>query len=86
MGQLTLKDAVLGESFKRRFEIWLIASVLIHWQDTEADATKLSEAELGQEELENFKRDELRRMAKAAVVYAQREVTQGTIRASDDLD
>jgi hypothetical protein len=83
LDQLTLRDAVLGESFKRRFEIWLITSVLIHWQDTGSDATKLSEAELEEEELENFKRDEIRRMAKAAIVYAQREVTQGVAKGEE---
>ena len=83
LDQLTLRDAVLGESFKRRFEIWLITSVLIHWQDTGSDATKLSEAELEEEELENFKRDEIRRMAKAVIVYAQREVTQGVARTEE---
>jgi hypothetical protein len=75
--QINAKDPVRALSFIKRFEIWLITSVLIHWQDTLADPTKLSEEDLEQEKLDDFRRDELRRMCKAAVLYAQREVTMG---------
>ena len=84
LDQLTLRQAVLGESFKRRFEIWLITSFLVHWQDSEADKTRLSDAELEQEDLDNFRRDELRRMVKAAIVYAQHEVTHGVATGTED--
>ncbi len=73
--QLSGRDAALGASFFKRFEIWLITSVLIHWQDTQADGTPFSDADLEQERIDDFRRDELRRMSKAAVLFAQREVT-----------
>jgi hypothetical protein len=73
--QIKMKDAVKSESFVKRFEIWLITSVLIHWQDTHADSTSLSDSDLEPEKIDNFRRDELRRMCKAAVLFAQREVT-----------
>lgn len=81
--QFAAKDSVRAASFERRFEIWLITSVLIHWQDTQGDPTKLSETDLEPEKLDDFRRDELRRMSKAAVLYAQREVT--TAVAAPDL-
>lgn len=82
--QITAKDPTRGASFVKRFEIWLITSVLIHWQDTMADPSKVSDTDLEQEHIDDFRRDELRRMVKAAVLYAQREVTAGP--AAGDLD
>lgn len=76
LDQFTLKDAGLGTSFRKRYEIWLTTSVLIHWQDTQSDATPIQHAELGDEEKDNFRNDELRRMGKTAVVFSQREVSQ----------
>lgn len=72
--QFAAKDSVRAASFEKRFEIWLITSVLIHWQDSTSDATTLSDSSLEPEKLDDFRRDELRRMSKAAVLYAQREV------------
>jgi len=77
--QIEAKDAVRAGSFAKRFEIWLITSVLIHWQDTLADPTKIGDADLEQEKLDDFRRDELRRICKAAILYAQREVTAAAI-------
>lgn len=71
------KSAALGQSFETRYKIWLMTSVLIHWQDTMADATKVADAEVEPDMVDDFRRDELRRMAKASSVYAQREVSQG---------
>lgn len=82
--QIAAKDAARGLSFAKRFEIWLITSVLIHWQDTLSDTTKVSDADLEQERIDNFRRDELRRMAKAAVLYAQREAMADHAAELDD--
>lgn len=79
--QITSKDVVRGASFRKRFEIWLITSVLIHWQDTQGDATPLANADMDQEKIDDFRRDELRRVAKAAVIYAQREVMNQAVNA-----
>lgn len=82
MDQLKAKDAIKAQSFIKRFEIWLITNVLIHWQDTQADKTRITETDLEQEKLDDFRRDEIRRMCKAAVLYAQREATAA---ANSDL-
>jgi hypothetical protein len=79
--QIKAKDSVRADSFTKRFELWLITSVLIHWQDTLADPTKISDTDLEQEKLDDFRRDELRRICKAAILYAQREVTSASIAA-----
>lgn len=76
LDQFANKDLALANSFRRRFEIWLTTSVLIHWQDTAADPTTIAGTGMEQEQIDDFRRDEMRRMAKAAVVYSQREVTQ----------
>jgi hypothetical protein len=48
--------------------------VLIHWQDSEADPTSIHTlAELEQTQIDDFRRDELRRLSKAAIIYAQRD-------------
>lgn len=75
--QIASKDPVRASSFAKRFEIWLITSVLIHWQDTQADPSTPVTADLDQESVDEFRRDELRRVAKAAVLYTQREVMIG---------
>lgn len=69
----TAKDSALATSFRKRYEIWLTTIVLIHWQDSQADPTSLSDADLDDDTKEGYRRDELRRSAKTAVVYAQRE-------------
>lgn len=65
-----------ADSFVRRYEIWLATSVLIHWQDTGEDKTPLSASDLEQEDIDNFRRDELRRVAKTCIVFAQRELAE----------
>lgn len=45
---------VRGASFEKRFEIWLITSVLIHWQDTQNDLTTVGAADLEQEKIDDF--------------------------------
>ncbi len=78
------KDAVSEASFEKRFEIWLITNVLIHWQDTKDDPTPLGEASLEPDQLDDFRRDEMRRTAKACVIYAQREVTSASLQSSEE--
>jgi hypothetical protein len=78
LGQMTAKGAAIANSFVRRYEIWLTTSVLIHWQDSGSDTTSVAQSGLEQDKVDDFRRDEIRRMAKAAVVYAQREVLQGS--------
>lgn len=82
---LHAKDAVKATSFEKRYEIWLITNVLIHWQDTKDDVTPISDAELDPEQVDDFRRDEMRRTAKACVIYAQREVATG-VNATTDSD
>jgi hypothetical protein len=82
--QLTAKDSVKGASFVKRFEIWLITSVLIHWQDTMTDSTKLTDLDVDEDKLTDFRRDELRRMSKAAVIFAQREAMSSISPEMDD--
>ncbi len=86
LDQLSAKNAALAASFRRRYEIWLISSVLIHWQDTQADATKLGDAELEPDAIDDYRKDEIRRMAKTAVLYTQREVTQAAVLAIADAE
>ena len=74
--ELELKDAALARSFEARYQIWTITNALIHWQDEKADATPLSAEELPKEKLDDFRRDELRRMAKVAALVARREIEQ----------
>lgn len=81
---LHAKDTVSEASFEKRYEIWLITSVLIHWQDTKEDATPIGEAALDPEQVDDFRRDEMRRTGKACVIYAQREVTSGAKGITDD--
>lgn len=76
-GTFHAKDAVSAASFEKRYEIWLITNVLIHWQDTKEDVTPVGNATLDAEQVDDFRRDEMRRTAKACVIYAQREVTSG---------
>jgi len=82
--QVSAKDSVKGVSFIKRFEIWLITSVLIHWQDTMADASKVTDLDVEPEKLDDFRRDEIRRMSKAAVIFAQREVLAGSTPTTED--
>ncbi len=70
------KDTTSAGSFEKRYRIWLTTSVLIHWQDTQGDATKIGDSELDPELVDDYRRDELRRMAKASTIYAQREVAE----------
>lgn len=77
--QIASKDPVRAASFAKRFEIWLITSVLIHWQDTQADPSTPASADLDQDSVDEFRRDELRRVVKAAVLYTQREVSVGNV-------
>lgn len=78
------KDAVRAASFEKRYEIWLITNVLIHWQDTKEDVTPIGEAALEPEQVDNFRRDEMRRTCKACVIYAQREVSAGMNATADE--
>jgi hypothetical protein len=71
------RDKTSAGSFEKRYRIWLTTNVLIHWQDTQGDATNVSESELDPEVVDDYRRDELRRVAKASTIYAQREVAQG---------
>ncbi len=66
----------MASSFKKRYKSWLTTSVLNHWQDSKSDETNIVHANLEPDELDNYRRDELRRMAKTAVVYTHREVAQ----------
>jgi len=77
------KDTVSAGSFERRYEIWLITNVLIHWQDTKEDVTPVGDAELNPEQLDDFRRDEMRRTAKVCVIYAQREISSGVTLGDD---
>lgn len=81
---LHAKDAVSAVSFAKRYEIWLITNVLIHWQDTKDDETPIGDAALDPEQIDDFRRDEMRRTAKACVIYAQREVSAGVNMNADD--
>lgn len=83
--QLAVKDLAKAESFQKRFEIWLVTSVLIHWQDTRDDKTPIAGEDIDPDKLADYKRDELRRAAQAAIIYAQREVaTLGDSATSGD--
>lgn len=77
LGEFASRDAARSNSFVTRYRIWLTTSVLIHWQDIQQDATKLGEANLDQDLLDDYRRDEIRRMSKASIIFAQREVRQG---------
>lgn len=81
---LSQKDAAQGASFQKRFEIWLTTAVLIHWQDYESDATKVSDESIAEDQLEDYRRDELRRLVKLSIVYAQREAARGQRGDLDD--
>lgn len=83
LNALRSKDAVKAASFEKRYEIWLITNVLIHWQDTKEDATPVGDATLEPEQVDDFRRDEMRRTSKACVIYAQREIAAG-VNATDD--
>jgi hypothetical protein len=74
------------QSFQKRYEIWLTTSILVHWQDTLQDQTKISDADLEEDRLDDYRRDEIRRMSKVAVLYAQREVSLSTSVANLDHD
>lgn len=80
------KSTSLGDSFRRRFEIWITTNVLIHWQDTEADPTRVSDEAIDHDRLDDYRRDELRRLAKSAVMYAQREVLHSHGQSEDGED
>jgi hypothetical protein len=54
--QIASKDEVRAASFMKRFEIWLITSVLIHCQDTQSDLTALGSADLEQEKIDDLRR------------------------------
>jgi len=81
---LHAKDAVSEASFVKRYEIWLITNVLIHWQDTKEDATPVGDSALSPEQVDDFRRDEMRRTAKACVIYAQRDATLGMAASVSD--
>lgn len=68
------RDLPASVSFQKRYEMWLTAMTIIHWQDVETDATKMTDESIDQELIDNYKRDELRRFAKIAIIYAQRDV------------
>lgn len=78
------KDAISSTSFEKRYEIWLITNALIHWQDTKEDATPIGDAALDPEQVDDFRRDEMRRTGKACVIYAQREVSSGVNVTADE--
>jgi len=82
---LHAKDPVSAASFEKRYEIWLITNVLIHWQDTKEDPTPVGESTLDPEQIDDFRRDEMRRTAKACVIYTQREVTSGVLVTADEV-
>lgn len=69
----TRRGAESAKSFQRRLEIWLITSVLIHWQDVEADTSNINHLDLDQNDIDEIRKDELRRLTKAAIVYARRD-------------
>lgn len=74
--KMLAKSKASGESFKTRFRIWLITNIVIHWQDTQDDETKMHEdAVLENERIEDYRRDEIRRLAKAAIMFTEREVS-----------
>ncbi|MCB1281784.1 MAG: hypothetical protein KDB18_09705, partial [Salinibacterium sp.] len=73
--RMLLKSKASGESFKARFRIWLITNIVIHWQDTQVDETKIQdEAAVENDMIDDYRRDEIRRLAKSAIMYAEREV------------
>lgn len=72
------KDIALGASFRKRFEIWLVMNVLIHWQDVQSDVTSITQSDLEQDQIDEYRRDELRRLVKGCIVYTQREVAGGS--------
>lgn len=79
------RDLPASVSFQKRYEMWLTAMTIIHWQDVEGDATSMSEESLDQERMDNYRRDELRRFAKVAIIYAQRDVlSEKGAAAADD--
>jgi hypothetical protein len=81
---LRTRDVASATSFEKRYEIWLITNVLIHWQDTKEDPTPMGGASLAQEEMDDFRRDEMRRTSKACVIYAQREAALGIAVSADE--
>lgn len=72
------KDPARGESFRRRYEMWLTAMVVVHWQDVDADSTRITDEAIEQDRLDDYRRDELRRFGKVATLYAQREIANDT--------
>lgn len=68
------RDLPASVSFRTRYEMWLTAMTIIHWQDVEADATRVTDEDFDQDRMDNYRRDELRRFAKVAIIYAQRDV------------
>jgi hypothetical protein len=80
------RDVASGESLRRRYEMWLTAMVVVHWQDMSADPTPITDEVIEQEKLDDYRRDELRRFAKIAILYAQREVAAGVSASQDGGD
>jgi hypothetical protein len=80
------RDQTKAQSFQRRYQIWLTTNVLVHWQDTLQDLTTLTEAELEADQVDDYRRDEIRRMAKVAVLYAQRDVAHAMDSMNIDLE
>jgi hypothetical protein len=66
--------------------MWLTAMVVVHWQDMSADPTPITDEVIEQEKLDDYRRDELRRFAKIAILYAQREVAAGVSASQDGGD
>ncbi len=75
-------------SLQKRYEMWLTAMSIVHWQDVEADSTRMSDETIDEERLDNYRRDELRRFSKIAILYAQRDLASeknAAARAAEDM-
>lgn len=68
------RDLAASTSFQKRYEMWLTAMVVVHWQDVESDAMRVSDEAVDQDRLDDYRRDELRRFSKIAILYSQREI------------
>jgi hypothetical protein len=81
------RDKGQAESLRKRFELWLTASVIVHWQDESADPTSIAQELTDDEKITDFRRDEIRRLAKLSLLFAQREFeTMKEALKSDNAD
>lgn len=73
---LERRDTSLGESFRKRYEIWLIVHSLLYHQDQQAKAeeSEVSESASDQEREDKTEREERIRIAMLSSLFAAREL------------